>query len=163
MGRAVLRLFASFANTDPRPLRLVSEILCRHGLQFHYSLDQRRGHSRPCLQICFVGKARVRKFLELVLPYLVGKREQAEQALEIIRYRSKFAQRGRDGQYLTIDLQRDPLLKAMIDRLRWYKHAPPSPLDYSRIANQPMRLIRESSETIRRTPVRDEDIVHAPQ
>ena len=158
LDRRGLRLTASLSQNDARVLAVASNILCRYRVPFHYSLSQHR--TNPTLQIVLVGRGRVEKFLELLLPYLVAKREQAAQMLEIIRYREKFKQRGPEGTYLMLDLLADPKLTAMINKLRWYKHNPMSPLRWSRIANQPM-VLKDASETTRRTPVRDEDIVHA--
>lgn len=73
-------------NTDPRMIQRISQIWSRHGIKFAFQFNRRNG-KRDTLVILTTGMGSTAKALELVLPYLSAKRDQADCLLSFIVWR----------------------------------------------------------------------------
>lgn len=144
-----LTLRVTIYNTHPLIIRRVTEILCRLEVGFYISSPGNPGKSKPGVCVVVGGKQRVKKLLELVIPYLFAKRERAKLAIQLVDYRESLAlQDGKDKscKFHGRSLQGEPRIKELIEMLREETHNYPSVINFSREANKPFG---ESSETLR--------------
>jgi len=74
-------------NSDLRILAKVTDILYRNGNKFYYRIKKANNRSKWCMTVIVGGYRNCQKLLELVIPYLVGKKDQAEVMLQFIRHR----------------------------------------------------------------------------
>jgi hypothetical protein len=72
-------------NSDARMLKKVSEIYSMYNLTYYYSL--KTGNRKFAMDIKVAGFRSARKLINLVLPYLVNKQDQAMVLLEYLNYR----------------------------------------------------------------------------
>jgi len=102
-------------NTDARMIRKISEIYVRNGIRFHYYL-QKNPHAingKDGIRITAAGYQNMKKLLDLILPYLVSKLDQALLMREYVEKRSVSRLRDSRG-WLIVD-------ESMREESRWYK------------------------------------------
>ena len=133
-------------NTHPNIIRRVTEILCELEVPFYISSPGGPKKSKPGVTVVVGGKGRVKKLLEMVIPFLYAKRRRAQLALELIAYRESLTNPGKKATWHGVTLQGEPRIKELVDCIRDEVHNYPSVLQFSRQANRPFG---ESSETTR--------------
>lgn len=80
----------SVTNTHLQTMEKMSKILTEleigHHLAEMHRLHNRLNH-RKCYRIMIAGQKRTKKFLDLIIPYLITKKEQAKTCKEFVDYR----------------------------------------------------------------------------
>ena len=142
-----MRTLVNIYNNHPFLLKRVTEILVENEVPFCYALSKRTDE-KSGMAILVEGKGRVKKLLNLVMPYLFSKKRQAELTLEAIEYRESLAVNSREvkGRFGGMRLQDNQKLTSLIGQIRSEKTNVPSVLDCSRIPNSVLRI---SSTTLR--------------
>ena len=79
-------------NTDPRMIQRISRILERQNIKFCYGYTNRE-NKRETLMIMTTGFGSTQKALQMVLPYLTAKTEQAVCLLRFIAWRQSITTR----------------------------------------------------------------------
>lgn len=88
--RRILHTRVLFANTDARPLNVVAQHLLQLNVNFCWSLATNKNNGRrSCAHVIVHGQRTVMELLKMILPYLSGKRLQAEKVIEIINKRQE--------------------------------------------------------------------------
>lgn len=80
-------------NTDPRMIQRVSQLWTEWGVKFWYrweDLSRRYPGGREFMHIEAAGNTGVAKLLQIILPHMVAKKDQAEVLLEYLRWRGQF-------------------------------------------------------------------------
>jgi hypothetical protein len=135
-----IRTIVNIYNTNPYLIKKIGEVLVENEIPFCQCGSTRSNGERPGVAVIVDGKQRVKKLLNLVLPYLVGKRRQAELTLELIDYRESLAIKGREskGRFGNLKLRDDFKIQSLIDEIANEKRNYPSVLTFSRQANIPL-------------------------
>lgn len=143
-----MRVNVLIGGCNPRLLHRVSTFLQQLEVGFSSQAFKPRGGRKQALQIVIAGKGRVKKFLELVSPYLTEKRDQALLALKLIEYRESLNHTyGVQGEK-KYTLHEDPTIISLIQHIKDDKVK-----DYGihKLSRKPSEeLGGQSSETIRR-------------
>ena len=84
-----LEPFVTITNTNEWIIREVQDIAKLIGVEWNVqlSVDRKKPDRKPCWTISFKASIRAAKLLMAVMPYLVGKKRQAELVLELIKHR----------------------------------------------------------------------------
>jgi hypothetical protein len=78
----------SITNSDEKIINACVVILKSLGLAYHLGIKKRQKENRRCWDITIAGHKRVERFLELLIPFMVGeKKEQAEIVLKFTKSR----------------------------------------------------------------------------
>ena len=77
----------TLCNTDGRLLQRVRYIMKQHELPHYVHVYQGKHNKKANWVVKIYGMKRAKRFLEAILPYLVGKADQALAMLEFISYR----------------------------------------------------------------------------
>jgi hypothetical protein len=139
-----MRTTIKIANTDVRIIARVSEILFKANIRFYYTLTKRRLF---CLTIHTIGFRSCKKLLEMVLPYLVGKKDQAKLMVEYLTYRISLFQstadqrRASNGWFIeTPEMQYGEIDEYYYNKIHELKKPPIDPQRLQRRASQPLQL-----------------------
>jgi len=142
--RSRLRAAVVIANTDARIIAKISKILYEANIKYHYTLRKRKNF---CLSITTIGFRSCKKLLEMVLPYLVGKKEQAKLMVEYLDYRIGLFQsttdqrRAANGWFVkTPEMQYGEIDEYYYNKMRELKTPPIDPQRLQRKASQPLQL-----------------------
>lgn len=116
----------TITNTDRLMKHAIEEILEDHGIAVYIQDNQRQKNKnwKPRWQMIFTGAAKPKGLLDLVLPYLVTKRREAELALEFIESRSSKRYLNREGSRWTRDplTEREQFIVEEVKRLKNVRH-----------------------------------------
>ncbi len=125
-----------FSNNDAIIIRKSSEILSSMQIGYCYQLQKRKNEKHNTGIVLTVnGKGRIKKLLNNLMPYLTGKKEQAEIMLKVIDRREEMTRPRKKGKYLTDDV----ILVSLVKDLRKAKHTlPVNPSETTRRANYPL-------------------------
>lgn len=74
-------------NTNPAIIQYVVDIIRKIGVTPHIKTNFSGGRNKRCYWVSVQGLTKVRKVLEAVMPYMVGKLTQAQLILEFITFR----------------------------------------------------------------------------
>ena len=141
----MLRICVQIHNTDFRLLNKAAAVMQENNIPFCWTLDHRPEYARACGSLHIAGKHRVKKFLELVIPYLTAKKQQAELLLELITYRESLvlsSKRNTRGELLE-----DPIIQKLIAAIKACKTSYPSLIAFSRRPNSLLKLTNPSTTT----------------
>jgi hypothetical protein len=147
--KARMRTEIGVSNTDMRMVARISEISHKANIKFYYTLKNpsKRNSKKYAITISILGFRSCKKFLELVLPYLVCKKDQAETMLEYITYRiSLFKYPNGNGQLDSNGrFAKRPSSYGEIDQYYWQtmrdlKIPPIDPQRLQRKASHPLQL-----------------------
>lgn len=128
-----IRTVISIVNSDVRFIKKASEILFDFGVSFYFSL-RRHTETRNMLSLVVEGKQNCKKLINLILPYLYSKKDQAQLMLDLIEYRSSI----NIGK--SYDLLKDTRLFQGIENLKLLKSNLVDPSTTLRRASQPLGL-----------------------
>ena len=147
-GDNTLTTRVTIHNTHPLFITDITKMLCELGIKFCVVLQKGPKATRHGISICILGKGRVKKLLNLIMPYLASKKRRAELVLELIDYRESLAIKGMEskGRYGKMHLWEDPKILELLTAIKEEIHNYPSVLNCSRKASA---VFNESSETLR--------------
>jgi len=142
--RPQMKAEINITNSDARIIARVSQIYHKENIKFHYTLRKR---TRFCLSICISGFRSCKKLLDMITPYLTGKRDQADTMAEYLKYRinlfssTKDQRRAGNGLFVrTPELQYDEKDQYYMNKLKELKTPPINPQRLQRRASQPLHL-----------------------
>ena len=154
--RKTLRTLVLVGNSMVEPMIKVSRILKNNGIGFSVGLKR---FSNPkwsdSLSIKVCGQGRCYKLSKLLLPYLICKKEQAVQMINVIQYRKFLAEKnGITNKH--IPLIKNPILNLMSKRMKELNGFREDLTSYSR---KPGEIIhnKKPSQTARLTALSYED------
>lgn len=78
----------SISNTDIRMIDKIIEILEKNHIAFYREDRRGKKKNKDSISVCIKGIKRTKRFLDLIIPYLVSKKERAELLLEFCELRS---------------------------------------------------------------------------
>ena len=81
-------------NTESSFIQEAVEILDENGLSFHL-MSYKRGENKECYQLITRNLEKIKKFLELMTPYLVSKKPQAKLLMRFVDSRLVHKREGR--------------------------------------------------------------------
>ena len=146
-----MRVRVNFSGTHPTLIHRITRILKSMKFKFCIATHSRGDKWKAYAEVIISGKSSVRRLLNMLLPYLTEKKEQAELMLDLISYRESLAKtgqvKGRTGS-LPLGLHNDPQMRNKVDALREAKRNYTSILKFSRRAGE--EFGSQSSETLRR-------------
>lgn len=113
---ATLVFLSRIANTDYRMLKEVEAILKELGVGYNVAhCMPKNERCKPLWQLTMRGKKRTERFLFVVLPFLINKKERAELVLSLIKHRRATAYvKGKNGP---TDSRNDQWLKSQLATL----------------------------------------------
>jgi len=117
-GNFYVRL--TLTNTDKATLERVQEILEENEIPSYCRWDQQKTNRKPRWQLLWLGSTKPMKLIDLLLPHLVTKKEQAELAKEYIEGREENRYQNRKGSRWS----KDPLTEreqTIIQRIKELK------------------------------------------
>lgn len=159
--RKTMRTLILVSNTMVEPMIKISEIFCNAEIGFTTLLTQNNKNNpkwSDALQIKICGQGKVRKLCNLILPYLVCKKEQANQMLYALDYRKKLAEKN-GGNNKNSFLINDPILQKMSERMKELNSFRSNLIGYSRQASNLIRC-KKPSTTERLTALNEEDCLN---
>jgi len=101
------RTIITITNNNPYLIQEVSKIFSELNIKFFYLLKKRNNPiHKKTLVIRVIGLGSCKKLLQEILPFLIGKREQAEKMLEYINLRKdRMKEKGSHNPYSEQELQ----------------------------------------------------------
>jgi len=149
------------ANTNPYLIRQISELWMKLGMKFHFYWSKGQGKWADALTIICNSIGSSKKLLVAIRPYLHTKQTEVDLMLEYCGYREQLIQKkGPDGRY------KDYIDRAYVDSLmKKFQQAKHQRYDMSRLSRKANEILNlselRSSETIRETSEKDDDIVRS--
>lgn len=116
-GRLAFRVSMVISGAKMEDIIKAKDIVESVGGKAHVTYAKRKDRKFWIANLSVMGQGKLKKLLPLLLPYLSGKRTEAEYLLQIIAYRESIIQAGNNGH----DANADPQLRAMIERLKALK------------------------------------------
>lgn len=96
----------SITNSDPKIINACVHILKSLNLAFHIGKKTRQKEQRVCWNVTIMGHKRVKRFLELVIPFMLGeKKKQAEIILEFTNSRINNISNSNKKAYIEKELE----------------------------------------------------------
>jgi hypothetical protein len=158
-GWKVFRISLSISNTNAFIIQKATEILARMNCFFKPCLRNRKESELPTFNLFLNGQRNTVRALTMLLPFLVGKKELAKQAIYAFDYRNKLRRAGNNQHTQKHSrVQDNPVLHRMIDRARELVSFRPDPFGFSRKASESMR-VKRPSESIRLAALSADDVL----
>lgn len=136
-GKITFRLAICVCNTDCLIIKKVSELWYKLGCKFYYKIHNRQEkypNSKIALTIECVGRTSTNKILDLIMPHLISKRDQAELAKEFNQKMEEiFYQRIPVDEYIKIQIN-------FVDRLLSMRVQTVNPQRLERTASKPLQF-----------------------
>jgi len=142
-------------NSDLRMLEKVTDILYRNGNKFYFQIKKGTSFTgrdtKWCMTVIVGGYRNGKKLLDLVLPYLVNKKDQAETMLQFIEHRKsaydrEHPQLDEKGRFIKGQWSYSEKDIGFYNKLRALKKIKFFPQRLQRRASQPLKLNKECWE-----------------
>lgn len=132
-------------NTSTELIDKAAAVLREYGVMFSLYYNKPCATAREALQLSVSGRGMIKKAINLLLPYLVAKREQAQQMLYIIQHR-EILEILPKSQWAG-KLENDPTLRRMVQRLRDLNAYRANLLEYHRQTGSAVTPVKPSTTT----------------
>jgi len=150
-SKKVLDCRIKIVNSDMRAIKRISEIYVNNKIGFYYAVNS---YKFCAVEIIVSGRGRITKLLNLLIPHLVIKKNQAEFLLALYKRRDAFGYKSKPNRQ---DFLNDKEINNLVEKIKTEKKIRHNPLVCNRVANKVLGIPRDYTLPT----FLSEDIVHS--